>query len=103
MPEVALETPRQGRSVLKLSLGISLALFIAAVIAVLLSGASAEAATYSVTTSGGTSNWTAPALGWLCTPGAPGSTGCGSYPGDPAAPGAAAGDIANVNGFGGGL
>src|SRR5437870_11602944 len=83
MSEVALESPRQGRSVLKLSLGISLLAVATIVAAVFLVGAP-EADAANCTWSGG-SSWTSMSS-W---------SGCGgSYPG------ANAGDTA-IFGFGG--
>src|SRR5438874_505572 len=71
------------RSSLKLSLGISIASFAAVIVAVLLSGASADAATCTLTSTSVPTNWS-DTTKW---------SGCGGgYPGQ-----SAAGDIAVVS------
>src|SRR2546428_7562540 len=67
MSEVALESPRQGRSVLKLSLGISILAVATIVAAVFLVGAP-EADAASCTWSGGSGNWTTSPGIWNCSP-----------------------------------
>lgn len=77
---------------------VSMVIVAGGIIAVVVTGP-ADAATYTSSTFG-PANWTA-AASWRCTAGAPGSTACGNYPGDPDAGGVglgANGDVATVTG-----
>ncbi|MEO8036112.1 MAG: hypothetical protein ABI837_16875, partial [Acidobacteriota bacterium] len=98
VPEQSLRLKRT-RLVL-MSFGLTLSAFVMAVSLLVYSGATADAATYSSTGSPGASPSWASAVTWNCTATGPGSTGCGAYPGDPAAPGAAPGDLALISWFG---
>src|SRR6266542_2728814 len=82
MPAVALEVPRQGRSVLKLSLGITTAVIVCLLGAIFFVGTPAYSATaYTLTGLCGNCNWSDPTK-W--------SPNTGSYPGQ------AVGDSASI-------